>query len=600
MKKPTGSSHRQTLTIIGLLTSLLTFLGLYHFRRHILGRGLKIGAPAFPVAVTRRVRVPAARGAGLIADHYAPVGERLFPTILIRTPYGRDASAGVSGWLSAFAAQRFAERGYNVIVQDVRGRFDSFNGEEFNPFRYEAEDGRATLAWIEAQPWFNGILGMWGASYLGYTQWAVAPGSPLTLKALFPVFSGTKLPIAGIRDHSFGADMLLRWIQNLAGNIPQPASSQPQTPISKFRTPNIFRSATRYSQLTVWLQERRLRQGVDALPLRVADRRMLGREVRFFQDWLDHPDLNDEYWRTVTPADRLGQVTAAVHLMGGWYDIMLRETLEDYAALKRHGRTPCLTIGPWSHLDPAGALASLRLGIEWFDAILIGNRSRLRREPVRVFVMGAQIWSDLPAWPPPAEPHLLYLSDTEYLATQPPAGDSPDEFVYDPSDPTPSFAGSLMSPHAGQRDNRRLEARPDVLVYTSDSLAQKLTVMGSASVTLYVRSSLEHTDFFVRLCDVQKDGRSLNVADGFIRVTPGVDQRQGDGVLKLIIPLWPTAYQFQAGHRIRLQVSSGAHPRFSRNTGDAQPLAQAAHLKSAHQTIFHDDQHRSAISLPVV
>jgi putative CocE/NonD family hydrolase len=214
--------------------------------------------------------------------------------------------------------------------------------------------------------------------------------------------------------------------------------------------------------------------------------------------------------------------------------------------------------------------------------------------------MGAEAWRDLPAWPPPARLQSLYLAANACLAGQPSAADAPDDYIYDPADPTPSFGGPLMSPHAGRRDNLRLEARPDVLVFTSEALEVDLTVMGTAAITLYVRSSLDNTDFFVRLCDVQRDGCSLNITDGFLRLSPGVGAIQDQGILRLEISLWPTAYQFKAGHRLRLQVSSGAHPRISRNTGEALPLAQASRLLPAHQTVFHDTERPSAIIIPVV
>ena len=164
---------RNTLGIIGILVSIFTLLGLYRLRRRLIGGWLRIRPPRHNVNVHRGLSIPTLDGAVLATDHYTPANSgRLYPSILIRTPYGRSASHGPSGLGVTFIARRFAERGYNVLVQDVRGRYDSTG--EFVPFFHEAADGRATFDWLEAQPWFNGVLGLWGPSYLGYVQWAVA------------------------------------------------------------------------------------------------------------------------------------------------------------------------------------------------------------------------------------------------------------------------------------------------------------------------------------------------------------------------------------------------------------------------------------------
>jgi hypothetical protein len=220
---------------------------------------------------------------------------------------------------------------------------------------------------------------------------------------------------------------------------------------------------------------------------------------------------------------------------------------------------------------------------------------------VRVFVMGSRTWQEFSLWPPAGETQRWYLGRWGTLSTEPPAESAPDRFHYNPHDPTPAVGGASLNVHsAGRKDQRRREHRHDVLTYTSPVLTDDLTVIGPLTAELYLRSSLEHTDFFVRLCDVSEKGRSFNISDGIVRLEPGSVHREEDGVFRLEIAMWPTANTFLAGHRLRLQVSSGAHPLFCRNTGTGGPLATATRMRSADQEVFHDAARPSSIALPVV
>lgn len=574
--------NRRTYGLIGVLVSLFTLLGLYRLRRRLIGGWLHLRSPRHNVIVRRRLSVPAPGGVFLATDHYAPTsGSRLYPTILIRTPYGRSPSNGPSGLAIGFVARRFAERGYNVIVQDVRGRYGSPGA--FEPFFHEQADGRATLDWLEAQAWFNGVLGMWGPSYLGYVQWALAPGAPLYLKALMPMVSGTQIAVLGIRDDALAADMLLRWLYGLEST----------------RRGQKITDWLRLSGFDSWAQERAIGRAVKTLPVGQMDQAAVGRKVPFFQDWVDHSSVDDAYWKPVLHQTQLGSVTAATHLVSGWHDLMLRETIADYSVLRAGGGVPYLTIGPWAHTDLALEMEGLRQGVAWFDAHLKGDRTSLRQMPVRIYIMGEGRWLEMESWPPPSRDTEYFLAGGGLLAARPPQDSPPDCYIYNPIDPTPALGGALMSRHAGVRDNRRLETRPDVLTYTTPLLENDINLIGAARLVVYAYSSLPHTDFFARLCDVQPDGRSLNVCDGFIRLAPGRGALQADGSLRLEIDLWPTAYRLQNGHRLCLQLSSGAHPRWTRNTGSGEPLATASALFSAEQSIFHDPTHPSALILPV-
>jgi putative CocE/NonD family hydrolase len=219
---------------------------------------------------------------------------------------------------------------------------------------------------------------------------------------------------------------------------------------------------------------------------------------------------------------------------------------------------------------------------------------------VRVFVMGRNRWKNLADWPPPGyAPQRWFLQPTGRLAPQPPGAASPDRYRYDPAHPTPAVGGSSLSRNAGPKDNRAVEARPDVLVYTSARLEHEVEVIGPLRADLFVQASLEHTDFFVRLCDVDPKGRSINISDGLVRLRPGDPTVGDDGVWRITVELWATAHCFKPGHRIRVQVAGGSHPRYARNPGSGEPLATATRLLPAEHTIYHDAAHPSAILLPV-
>jgi hypothetical protein len=288
-------------------------------------------------------------------------------------------------------------------------------------------------------------------------------------------------------------------------------------------------------------------------------------------------------------------------LVGGWYDIFLPSQVADYQALHAAGRSARLTIGPWTHASPGGTAESIRDGLEWFAEQLEDEPRRVPRAPVRVFVMGTKQWREFSHWPPTAEVQQWYLGRGGTLSPERPAAGPPDRYHYNPSDPTPSVGGpSLNFRSAGRKDQVRRERRHDVLTYTSAPMKDEVTVIGPLTATLHLRSSLEYTDFFIRLCDVSPKGTSNNLSDGIVRLTPGAVTKEEDGTFRLEISMWPTANTFKVGHRIRLQVSSGAHPLFARNTGTSERLGAATMVRSADQEVFHDPDHQSSISLPVV
>lgn len=522
------------------------------------------------IVIERDIRVPMADGVVLLADHYAPRRGPKRPTVLIRSPYGRGGLAG------SFFARPFAEQGFQVLLQSCRGTYGS--GGDLDPFRNEPADGAATLAWIKQQSWFSGDLVTFGPSYLGFVQWAVAAEAGPELRAMATQVTSSEFRSPMYTGGSFWLDTALTW----AHLVHNPSTSVLSMALAQLKAKKLVAA------------------GAAHLPLREADTKVVGKPVEFLREWLEHDQPGDPWWKPVDFSDRVAEVTVPVTMLGGWYDVFLPQTLADYARLRGAGRAPYLTIGPWTHNNVGWLPVAMRESIAWFRAHLSGDRSKLRGLPVRLFVMGANEWREYGDWPPPGHaPESWYLHAKGELGTTVPAPSAPDRYRYDPADPTPAVGGVSLSENAGPMDNRALEARKDVLVYTSARLERAVEVIGRVLAVLHVASSLEHTDFFARLCDVAPSGKSTNLTDGLLRLSPGEPPAEADGTRRIEVELWPIAHRFQPGHRIRLQVSSGAHPRFSRNTGSGEPLATAVRLVAAEQAVYHDPAHPSAIVLPV-
>ncbi|MEO5840403.1 MAG: CocE/NonD family hydrolase [Acidimicrobiales bacterium] len=295
--------------------------------------------------------------------------------------------------------------------------------------------------------------------------------------------------------------------------------------------------------------------------------------------------------------------TVPTLLVDGWHDYPLPGVCDDYCALRDAGVPVRLRIGAGGHIGGGGEGGMTDAPLEWFDTYLLERPDLVtpavtpRRVSVHVQGEGGE-WRDLDDWPPPTSVATRwYLAGNGRLATDPPASDGdPDAYVYDPAHPTPAVGGIGMLT-GGAVDNRSLESRADVLVYTSEVLDEPLTVIGPVSAELFVSSTLDHTDYFVRLCDVHPDGRSLNVCDGLQRLDPSTITRDVDGVFRVPVALWPAGHRFAAGHRVRVQVSSGAHPVYGRNLGTGEPHATATTMRSSNQRVYHEPGRLSSITL---
>jgi uncharacterized protein len=520
------------------------------------------------VRVERDLRIPMSDGVELLADHYRADGDGRAPVVLVRSPYGRR---GVWGLLFG---RVLAERGFQVLIQSCRGTFGS--GGVLDPFGPdEHEDGLATVRWLRKQPWYPGLFGTTGPSYLGMVQWAIAADAGPDLKAIAAQVTTSDFRCAFYAGEAFYLETALTWVRQVA------------TQEQRFGFARQARA------------ERRLRPLWNHLPLRDLDQLATGHRVPYYQEWLTHNGDGDDYWKDRRFHDTLDRVTAPVSMVTGWNDLFLPLQLRDYAALRRAGHEPYLTIGPWRHADQQAVAAWAADSLAWLRAQLLDDRSELREQPVRIFVTGAGEWRELPSWPPQTRTQRWHLQPGGALAPAEPAPGEPDRFRYDPADPTPSLGGPVGLSGRARVDNRVLEARPDVLTYTSEPLAADLEVIGEATADLYVRSSRAHTDFFARLCDVDPAGVSLNICDALLRLAPGHPAPGPDGAIRVRIPLWPAAHRFGRGHRLRLQVSSGAHPRYARNPGSGEPLGTGLALFAADQQVLHDPGHPSAVILPV-
>lgn len=529
------------------------------------------------VAVDQGLRVPMHDGVDLIADRYWPRGGPAVLLVLIRTPYGRGRA--VQGW--GTIARAIAERGYQVLVQSTRGTFDS--GGDLEPGVSEADDGLATVEWLRRQSWFPGAFATYGQSYVGYVQWALARSRIPEWRAAVIGVAPSDWAAGWTHPHGvFSLGNALYWIYAIVPTTKERASAA--------------------ETLRALLRPGPLRRAEAHLPMAESDRIALGAQVDYYQRWVAS-DGQDDYAEEVDFGGG-AQNLPATHLSTGWYDFFISTTLSDYGALRRAGRPVRLLIGPGGHSSGHNKPAS-REQFHWLAVHGRGSRAALPESPVRAYVLGAGHWVDLADWPPPeALPTRWHLRPGGHLTTARDDSAVPgrSRYLYDPTDPTPSVGGAFpdLPWRSGRKDNRALEGRSDVLTFTTETLGRDLTIMGWVEADLFIRSSLEHTDFFARLCDVAPHGRSTNICDGLLRLYPGAPEPGTDGVRRLRISLAGTAYRFARGHRVRLQVSSGAHPRFTRNLGTGEPNGTATVTRKADQEILHDRDHPSAIVLPHV
>jgi putative CocE/NonD family hydrolase len=528
--------------------------------------------------VERNLVVTAADGTGLLLDHHRPSldggGEQPGAgfVVWIRTPYGRKGIASI--------AKRFAKLGGHVVVEALRGTDGS--GGHYDPFDVTPADATEVLAWLRNQNWFPGAIVTWGLSAIGYASWALTeievPEWRMAILQDAPseLRDGLVYP-GGI----LAGKVMLGFLGGAVWQAQHWRASLVRTMLASVRA------------------ARRANKVLAELPLGTADQRLVGQRIGYFQDWLAHEN-DDEYWKALDRRRGAHGLPSVVHLATGWYDVCLASTLADYRALREAGKTVRLVIGPWYHGRCAVDKTYRDDVDEWLRAAARRGAPPVG-EPVRVHVGGVDEWRDLPSWPPPGYgPAVWHLHAGRALMTEPPPSSPPDRYRYDPDQPTPAIGGAVenFDGSAGAKDNRKLEQRSDVLTYTSDVLTRDVEVIGPVSARIVFRSTLQHTDIVVRLCDVHPDGRSINLCDGAQRLSSGRPAPAADGTRTVELDLVAVAHVFRAGHRLRLQVSSGAHPRLTRNTGTGEPLATATRTRPADQEVHHDPEHPSTLNLP--
>ena len=577
---------------------------------------------AHRVLVEKDVPMRTRDGVTLRADVYRPDAPGHFPVLLSRLPYDKNQRRRPGD------IDPFVERGYVVIMQDTRGRFAS-EGDEYYPLIWEAADGHDAVEWAAQLQYSDGQVGTMGQSYLGATQYLLAPTRPPHLKASFPA--------------SAAGDFHQCWVYHTGGafelgwQIPYAILMARDTIARKGLTKKLLPELEDLlaPAPTPWappLSDEAYRR----LPL-MAWGKQLEPVARYVTDYLTHPE-DGAFWWPINLERQHRQVAVPMYHVTSWYDIFLQGGLANFSGLRQQAMTDAaraaqkLLIGPWAHLfpytsptstgtgdidfGPAALIDLHQIQLRWFDHWLKGiDTGILDEPPVKLFVMGENRWRDEREWPLARTRYTPYYlhsggrangaSGDGTLSPGAPGDEAPDHYAYDPADPVPTLGGNTLILAMGVQDQRPVEARPDVLVYTSEVMTAPLEVTGPLAVTLFAASSAPDTDFTAKLVDVRPDGYAQNLADGIVRAryrnsretpTPLIP----DEVTRFTIDLWATSHVFLPGHRIRVEVASSNFPRFDRNLNTGEDQATAMRGQTARQTVFHDARYPSHIALPVI
>jgi predicted acyl esterase len=516
-----------------------------------------------PKTRTLDAMVPMQDGTELATTVYLPEGAGPFPVVVARTPYDKD---GLDK-----EANKFVHYGYAFVAQDLRGRFKS-KGQDAIIFHndgwQEPHDGHDTLRWIAGQPWCNGKIGSTGGSALGITQNMAAPRAPAGLKAQFVVVAYSDFYSQGAyQGGAFRTGLLENWLK-----------------------------ATQMTDVNL-------------------------------KTFVGHPDY-DTFWAGLNPEAQAEHVQAPAVFLGGWYDIFQQGTINSFLTIHNHGgagaRGRCrLILAPIGHGTmtelkyPANASRRPKCAndVLWFDYVLKGTANGVGEEkPVHYYVMGdptdknapGNYWRSADNWPPSAVETAYYLQpDGKLVASHPPGGAGRQSYRYDPADPVPTVGGAELAKDIGPKDQRRVESRGDVVVFTTDALADPIEVTGRMTAKLYVSSDCPDTDFTVKLTDVYPDGRSMLVTDGILRarfresfeheklLEPGK-------VYEVTVDLWSTSLIFNRGHKIRVAVSSSNAPRFDPNPNTGHAFRADKELRVATNTVWFSKEYPSRIVLPVM
>jgi putative CocE/NonD family hydrolase len=567
-------------------------------------------------------------GVLLYSDVYRPDAEGRFPVLVLRVPYDKGQELYADGrtpTLHLAHTRYFPQHGYVVVAQDTRGRWKSEG--EFYPYRYDAADGYDTVEWAAGLPWSNGQVAMVGKSYMGLVQYLTAPERPPHLRAAAPMSA----PISyfencvwrrGVFELGWQLSYVIGLARDQAMREGGAAGEEALARLDSY----LLDPAVRFSKLRA--------EEFGHLPLLDwVDR--LSEDAPYLRDLMEHW-VDGPFWHKLDVRGRAGEIETPMFHVGSWYDPFLVDTTEMFTRVRAHAksdevaRAQKMMIGPWTHqygtrragamdFGPEAELDVSEMELRWYDHWLKGIDTGLLDEPsVRVFVMGKNAWRSAEEWPVPGTQFTaMYLSSggransgagDGRLTFSPPGEEPSDTYVYDPDEPVPTRGGTTLlslGDEAGVCDQRDIEERRDVLVYTGEALTAPLEVTGPVSLKLFAASSAPDTDFMAKLIDVHPDGSAYNVADGVIRarfrsslerptlINPGE-------ITQYTVDLWSTSHMFMPGHRVRLDLTSSDFPRYDRNPNTGHDFGRDTSLRTARQTIFHDGRYPSHLLLPVI
>lgn len=568
----------------------------------------------YQVRVERDAMIKMRDGVRLATDLYFPEGKGPghsggLGAILLRTPYDKSRYRPEA---SGRVASMFASHGFAVAIQDVRGKYQSEG--DFGVSKQDATDGYDTVDWLSKQSWSNNKVAMFGCSYDGEAQILTAPLKHPALVALIPRGAGGAVGKAGGRYRYFGAwnggavelGQSAQWFPVHGGRTARDVKVDVARVTKKLPTIDLMSAAGAPQASTLWKE--------------------------FVSREMDSPAfdqvgyLNDAH--TIS--------SAALHV-NSWFDYGVADTLftfnyfREHATNERAAQGQYLIISPTSHCGSEFAGAPYRLGelelgdpridlwslyVNWFKYWLYGEEGALRGVPkVQYYLMGKNVWRTANAWPVPGTTfEKFYLGSKSRansrdgdgrLTKQSPHSSATDRFVYDPATPVPTLGGQSAVAGSGAVDQRAVEQRKDVLVYTGETLTDALDVVGPLSANFHVSSSAPDTDFTVKLVDVFPDGTALNVQEGILRMRyrEGMDKKvwmRPQGVYPITISLQATAYSFAKGHRIRVEVSSSNFPRFDRNLNTGGNNFNETEWQTASNSVHHSPEYPSHIVLPIL
>jgi putative CocE/NonD family hydrolase len=507
-------------------------------------------------SITRDIPIP-------MRDRVILLGDILEPdapakgTILITSPYGWNVVA------TALTGGVFVCRDFRVVLVRCRGTFGS--GGVFEPFMHEIEDGADIVAWMRGQAWWDGRFGTYGYSYSGFTQWALLTNPPPELAA----------SVIACAPFSFGQFLYGRGAFLLSTMLEWSfVTARQEKPMVSRIVGNLRARGA-------------IGRALAQVPLTDAADSLFGADAPWYREWLTRRDTSDEWWRRADLTDAVERVAAPVLIQAGWQDGFVHQSIAAYARIAARGAPVGLTVGPWTHTQGAasGARVLVPDALAWFDEHLARLVTDTRPAEASIFIGGDNAgWQDLPHWPPATTQRVLYAGPDKLLTDRVTESGTTYTFVFDPTQPTPAVGGAFISQlspgfSTGYVDDSAYASRPDVVVLTTRPLVEGIELMGTPRAVVRHRTDNPFADLYVRISDVDRRGRSVNVCDGFVRLDPNEPQQDVE------ITLDPAAHRFAPGHRLRLLISGGAHPRWERNLGTGEDPATSTHMRPSHREI---------------